>query len=254
VRNLVLCELSDPGLDGVESYSPFCLKVHRALKWSGLHYERRHGEQPATFRKLNPAAQVPVLIVDGQPLGDSTRIIQKLATLSARPLFPATIREKAEAQLWEELADTALNGFLVAARWADGRNWPRTRTAYFPTLPALVKLVVPDLVRNRILKSLHARDIIRQGDVECWRRFGELLDALDARAPLHGFWVNDALCVADLAIFAQLHSLCTPLTPWQGGEVALRPRLSAYLARVHQATWTPANVARPRAQSSRQIV
>jgi hypothetical protein len=29
---LVLCELEDSGIPGLESLSPFCLKVHRALK------------------------------------------------------------------------------------------------------------------------------------------------------------------------------------------------------------------------------
>ena len=32
---LVLCELADPGLPGIESYSPFCLKAHRALQGGG---------------------------------------------------------------------------------------------------------------------------------------------------------------------------------------------------------------------------
>ena len=34
---------------GVESFSPFCLKAHRALKAAGLPYQRRHGSRPATF-------------------------------------------------------------------------------------------------------------------------------------------------------------------------------------------------------------
>ena len=35
---LELCELADAGVPGVESFSPFCLKVHRALKlcWMAL--------------------------------------------------------------------------------------------------------------------------------------------------------------------------------------------------------------------------
>jgi glutathione S-transferase len=69
---LTLCELSDAGPWGLESFSPFCLKAHRALRLAGLRYERRHGAQPASHRAMNPLAQVPVLLVDGRPVADST--------------------------------------------------------------------------------------------------------------------------------------------------------------------------------------
>lgn len=240
---LVLCELADASHHGVESYSPFCLKVHRALKWSGLPYERRYGTSgPASFRKLNPTGQVPVLIVDGEAVPDSTRIIERLAAISRRPMYPATVREKAECVLWEELADTSLNGFLVAARWVDARNWPITRDAYFEGMPALLRRIIPAQARARIFRNLHARDVIRAGEPECWRRFTGMLDALDARAPTRGFWLGEQPCAADFALFGQLWSLTTPLTAWQGAQLQQRTRLHGYLARVNAATLSPSDV------------
>src|SRR5690348_14313952 len=110
--NLVLCELADPGIDGLESYSPFCIKVHRALRAAGLRYERRHGRRPRDFAAFNPSGQVPVLLVDGAPVCDSTRILQRIDAMAGgvftRDLGP---RERAEAWLWEELAD-GLAGFV----------------------------------------------------------------------------------------------------------------------------------------------
>src|ERR1700689_1126136 len=79
--DLVLCELADASAatkQRAESYSPFCLKVHRALRAAGLPYERRHGRAPRDFVKENPAAQVPVLLVDGEPVADSTRILHRI--------------------------------------------------------------------------------------------------------------------------------------------------------------------------------
>ena len=52
-------------------------------------------------------------------------------------------RDTAEAWLWEDFADSCLNGYLVAARRADERNWPSVRTAYFNAVPALVRAVLP---------------------------------------------------------------------------------------------------------------
>jgi glutathione S-transferase len=174
--NLVLCELADPELPHLETYSPFCLKVHRALRVAGLAYERRHG-MPASFRKLNPAGQVPVLLIDGKPVSDSTAILARLDEI-----VPGFLDRSPEALLWEELADTALNGFFVAARWADDDNWPLTKRAYFAGMPKLVYAVVPDRIRKRVMGSLVARDIWRAGPDACWRRYHALLDALDARA------------------------------------------------------------------------
>ena len=228
---LVLCELSDTGLAGVESYSPFCLKVHRALKVARLPYERRHGGRPSAFRQYNAAAQVPVLLVDGAPVADSTEIVRRVVALR-----PGALADDGESWLWEELADSALNSFLIAARWADERNWPTTRAAYFGKMPSLIRAIVPARIRKRVIGTLVGRDVWRAGAERCWARFEALLDQLDARAPERGWWCGRALSVADVAIFAQLHSLRTPLTVAQATSLAQRKRLSAWLDRVHEET------------------
>ncbi len=235
--HLVLCELKNQPLPGLESYSPFCLKVHRALKSAGLAYESRSATTPDGHRDVNPQRQVPVLLIDGRPIADSTPILAALAALHPTPAWAAVDpRAHAEALLWEELADTALNGFLVAARWADDRNWPNLVTAYFGGAPWPVRRFIAPKVRRRIIAGLVARDIWRAGPDACWRRFQILLDALDRRAPATGFWLGEHLGLADLALFAQLHSLRTPLTPWQHAQLQARPALLAWLDRVDQAT------------------
>jgi glutathione S-transferase len=234
---LVLCELEDPGLRDLESWSPFCLKAHRALKRAGLKYERRHG-MPSSHRRYNPTGQVPVLLVDGEPVPDSTAILRRILELR-----PDAFGAEPEAWLWEELADTSLSGFLVAARWADDRNWPATRKAYFGKAPALVRALIVPRLRARLIGRLVARDVWRAGPEACWRRFSTLLDQLELRAPEHDFWCGQRLSVADLGLFAQLHSLRTPLTPAQADEVARRKRLSAWLDRVHEETACVAPIA-----------
>lgn len=238
---LTLCELDETGLPDLESYSPFCLKVHRALLAHGLRYTSRRGN-PRSFAALNGAGQVPVLLVDGQPVPDSTAILARLEHLSVRPLHaglpPGVV---AEALLWEDYADTALNGFVVAARWADPANWPAVKEAYFQQMPALVRAIVPGLLRRKVLKALWARDVTRHGLGAAWGRLELILDQLEQRAPSAGFWMGPTLTAADLALFGQLHSLRTPLTPDQGAMVDRRRRLAAYLDRVHRATRRPAD-------------
>ena len=233
VPPLTLCELADAKIPDLESFSPYCLKVHRALKVAGLPYTRNHGAFPAVFKKYNPTGQVPVLLIGEEAVADSTAILRRIQALAPGALGEAgDARVSAEAWLWEEFADTALNGFLVAARWADDRNWPGVREAYFSRMPSLLRAIVPGRLRARVVSSLKARDVWRAGPELCWARFGETLDQLDARAPAAGFWLGPAITVADIAIFAQLQGLRNALTAWQQEQIKKRARLSAYLDRV----------------------
>jgi len=238
---IVLCELGETGIANVQSYSPFCLKVHRALGLVGLEYTSRRGA-PRDFRALNAVEQVPVLLVDDDVITDSTRIlarIEKLAVASGRPsLLPSDARARAEAWLWEDHADRALNGYLVAARWADDRNWPLVREAYFQGAPWFVKKLVAPMLRRKVLSGLVARDFLRAGEKALWDDFRRVLDCLEARAPFDGFWLGgENPTVADVAIFGQLHGLRTPLTFAQARELTLRPALTDWLDRVDEATF-----------------
>jgi glutathione S-transferase len=233
---LTLCELEDPGIPGLESYSPFCLKAHRALRAAGLDYTRRFGSRPASFKKYNTAGQVPVLLVGEEPVADSTAILRKIQEIAPGALALGDARADAEAWLWEDYADSCLNGFLVAARWADDRNWPSVKVAYFKKMPGIIRAIVPGRVRAQVIKGLVARDVWRAGPEKCWERFEAALDQLEARAPADGFWVGKVITVADIAIFAQLHSMRSPLTAWQRDAVARRKRLTAYLDRVDAST------------------
>ena len=238
MTKLILCELGETGLEHLESYSPFCVKVHRALRAAGLSYESRRGRYPGEFEAFNPTGQVPVLLVDDEPVYDSTAIVARIDQLAGHPLHggldAATV---AEARLWEELADTAVNGFVVASRWADDDNWPRSRAAYFAGMPKLVRALVTPRLRRDFLARLVARDVWRAGPEACWRRFEALLDQLDECAPVDGaFWVADRITVADVALFGQLQSLRSPLTPWQAERLNERRRLSRYLDRMDEAT------------------
>ena len=200
------------------------------MRAAGLHYERRHGDRPDAFQKYNPRCQVPVLLVDGEPVADSTEILRRIDVLG-----PGSIAAHRGSGL-----DTSLNGFLVAARWADEDNWPKTKDCYFRGMPAVIRAVVPARIRSSVIERLVARDVWGGGAAPCWSRFDELLDALEVRAPQRGFWVDEQISIADVSIFGQLWSFMTPLTEKQAACVQRRPRLFAYLQRVHAQTWQQA--------------
>ena len=67
-----------------------------------------------------------MLLVDGEPVSDSTRILQRIYALTGAFSGALDRAEQAEPWLWAELADTAPNGHLVSARCTcEGRRGSR---------------------------------------------------------------------------------------------------------------------------------
>ncbi|MGF1468869.1 MAG: glutathione S-transferase family protein [Sandaracinaceae bacterium] len=237
VEPLTLCELLDTGDRELETFSPFCLKVRRALRFAGLPFTSRRRATPGGHRDVNPLGQVPVLLVGDEAVVDSTAILARITAWRASRLRPSGRVARAESLLFEELADSSLHGFVVAARWADERNWPGVQRAFFGEAPPPVRWWVIPRARDEVLRSLVQRDVWRAGPDACWSRFQALLDQLEDRAPSgDGFWVGEGPSGADFAMFGQLHSLRHDLTPWQRARLAERPALSAYLDRIQELT------------------
>lgn len=232
---LVLCELG-PDAHGLESLSPFCLKIHRALKFHGLQYERRHALRPSDHKQYNPNAQVPVLLIEDRPVPDSTEILKALETLTKKTLIPADPQHAAAAWLWEDYADRVLGYYVFAARWFDDRNWDAVRTEQFGSLPRWLRGWLPGLLRRRILKKMSVMEFIRAGQDGCWRMFRMHLDQLEGVAPESGFWISEQPTVADIGLFGILHCLRSDISPWQRDQINARPRLRAWLERVDAVT------------------
>lgn len=234
--SLRLAEFSAPKGFPIESYSPFCLKIHRTLRLAGLPYDSLPMTRPSEIKALNPTCQLPVLVIDGAPLSDSSDIVQWIDEARPGAVLPPDPIDRSAALLWEEFADTALNSYVIASRWADEANFDRLAAAFFGDAPLPIRLLVPRQVRKRVMSTLHARDLGRRGWSRVWDRMKAVLDQLDAQAPATGFWVSETPTAADTSIFGQVQSLRTPLTPEQRGWVESREALTRYLDRVDEAT------------------
>lgn len=229
---LVLREVGLTAVAGLESYSPLGLKIRRALGAAGLAFT----VQSRPFSPLTAPEEVPVLHLDGVALTDSTRILAHLEKLAPGTLLPRGPSLRAEAWLWEDWADRVLSTFVRASRWADARNWPSFHAAMFGRSSWLVRTMLAPHWRRRNVAELA---VLGASDASFRDDFRRTIDILEARAPERGFWITeDRPTVADVAIFAQLHSLRNHLTRAQAHELACRPALTDWLDRVDAATST----------------
>jgi glutathione S-transferase len=235
--DLVLYDFpADPQLPGYPSFSPFVMLVHRALVLAKLPF-RMERVAYQNIKRINPVGQLPVLGIDGNHVSDSTRILQRIEALAPGSLTAGLdARGVAEAWLWEEFADTALYPQVLATRCADERGWAVIKPAFFGGIPPIVRDVVANMIRKRTLGMLRGRDFLRNGMEVFMERLNRVLDQLEARAPEGGFWLGDKPSVADLGLFAHLHAMRMPKTPFRAEDIARRQRLSRWLDRVDEAT------------------
>jgi len=234
---LVLCDFpAETGVDGWATFSPYVLEVERALRLAKLPFEHRKVDM-MRLKELNPTGQLPVLLVGEEKVADSTRILERIEVLAPGSMTAGLdARGVAEAWLWEEFADTSLYPYVLATRWADDKGWPVPKKAFFGFLPPVVRDLVGKSVRKKTIQRLVGRDFLRAGLDACYERMHRVLDALEERAPKDGFWLGPRPSVADLGLFAHLHSLRLPLLPWSAADIQRLTRLSAWLDRVDAAT------------------
>ena len=92
--------------------SPWAERVRWVLNFKGLPFEKQNyqpGVDEEAVKKLTGQAQVPVLLVDGTVIPDSTAIVNWLEQHHPQPaLMPTSEKDHAQAMLWEELMDGVL--------------------------------------------------------------------------------------------------------------------------------------------------
>ena len=92
--------------------SPWAERVRWALNFKEMPYEKQNyqpGVDEEAVKKLTGQAQVPVLLVNGTVIPDSTAILNWLEECKPRPaLMPTSAKDRAQVMMWEELMDGVL--------------------------------------------------------------------------------------------------------------------------------------------------
>src|SRR5688572_11470622 len=113
-----------PGGHGVESYSPFCMKVEVYLKLAKLAYKTRIGN----VRKA-PKGKLPFIVDDdGTAVADSSTIVAHLEKKHGEPLDKGlSSDEKARAHVLKRTLGESLYFVVVWARWAEDEGFEVAR-------------------------------------------------------------------------------------------------------------------------------
>lgn len=102
-----------------------CPYVQRALivlHHKGVAHQREYidlADKPEWFTRLSPLGKVPLLLVDGQPLFESSPIVQYLDETTAPALLPQDAFARARHRAWIEMASSTLDAIAGLYSAAD---------------------------------------------------------------------------------------------------------------------------------------
>ena len=190
-------------------FSHFNEKARWALDWKGVAHVRRSllpGFHIPRVLWMTGQKSLPVLVLDGETIHDSTRIIERLERMRPEPaLYPADAAARRRALALEDFFDEEFGPHVrralfhellpetafAAAAFTLGCG-PSTRRLYRALFPAMRVVMKVDMKINAASAARSQEKVLAA------------LDRLEAELQPSGYLVGDRFSVADLTAAALL--------------------------------------------------
>lgn len=211
-----------------------CGKVHMALVFKGLAYKTKHCTMPNQVKRYNARGRVPILILNGERIVDSTDILTELdRRFPNPPLMPADLRARAMVKILEDWADEVLYFYGVYTRWCVPENFARLSSSILSKAPLPLRWIVPAIANRKARERVDGQGVGLKDPATVRREALECLDALDALLVPGSFAVGDAFTRADLSLASMVDQFSlAAINPDLATEVQKRGNIVAWLARV----------------------
>jgi glutathione S-transferase len=238
--------------------SPYNEKVRWALDYKYVPHVRRAalpGPHRAIARELTGGDTFPILVLDGEAIGDSTRIIDALERRHPEPpLYPADPVNRRRALELEEFFDEELGPFLRLLVLHQALQDRKLMLGmFFPGIPARTRLLA------RTTFPIHRRRAIADFGIDefsvgfAWGKVAGAGERFRAELQPSGYLVGDSFTIADLAAAAMVSPVVAPAQfpyPQPQSDHPLFAPLRAALAESGLEDWTRDLYARHRGASA----
>lgn len=228
--------LQYPGLERGGTFSPPCAKAQMALRFKGLEFKTKDLSSPMEVRRYNPRGRVPILLLGDEKFVDSTDILTELdRRYPDPPLLPSDPVLRVQAKILEDWADEVLYFYGVYYRWLIPENFARMKEKVLSRQKAPLRWILPTIAIRTVRRRTMGQGVGLKDEPTVRREIEECLDALEVLLERSPFVVGDRITRADLAVAAVLDQwMFEALTPQLVESVRGRPRLSAWMERVHE--------------------
>jgi glutathione S-transferase len=197
------------------SFSNFNEKARWALDYKQVAHVRREaplGLHPLWAWRLGGGRTCPVLLVDGEAIGDSTRIIEELELRHPDPpLYPAEPADRARALALEDFFDEELGHEVRRVAMEAIRRDPTIgAVAALPNGGALARSALRVALVPMGLGVRRYYDVTGPSVDRAWALIGAAIDRFQAELQPSGYLVGEGFSVAALTFAALIGSAVQP--------------------------------------------
>jgi len=193
-----------PGMWGLKSVSPFCLKVDAFLRMTSIP----HASVTASTPFGAPKRKAPWIEHEGRTLGDSTFIIAYLIDrFGVDPDAGLSADQRGRAVAIQRLVEENLYWVMVFDRWVRDENWPVLKQSVLGQVPSAVRRVVAPIARRGVKRQLvgHGMGLHSPEEIEAIARRD--LEALAGMLGDRDWFLGDTPTLVDATVFSLLANI-----------------------------------------------
>jgi len=212
------------------SLSPFCLKLVTFLKYHQIPFTEEFG-----IPNQGPFSKVPFVEIQGEKMGDSTMIMERLRRECQIPEPELSDTQKAIGHAFVRMTEEHLYWIMVHGRWVEEDTWAIIRKVFFGSIPPVIRQYIAYTSRKMAFRNLYSQGVGRLPKSEVYKRGERDLLAISHQVNQHGFIAGDTFSDYDIAIWALLQNLLVAEVPSPLTVMAKRIQpLQDYCHRVNQ--------------------
>ncbi len=218
-----------PGQWGLESISPFCMKVEVYLKLTKTSYRAVPGDP-----RRAPKGKLPFIDEDGTKIADSAAIVRHLESKSKAPLDEGVDpKARAQAHVIARTFEESLYWVNLWARWSQDENFVHIKKQLMEVIPAPLNWFVPGVIRKRVVASAYAQGIGRHTPDEILAVGKADVEAIATLLGDKPFFLGERLTTIDITAYSFIANvLRSPMYPALQDAVKAHKNLTAYVDRV----------------------
>ena len=192
---------------GLPNVSPACMKLETWLRMTDVPYE------VAPLDMANaPKGKVPYIVLeDGIRMGDSTLIVEHLATQHGRsPDAELTAEQRAVSLAFRRMMKEELYWVICHSRYKDTRNWGTYKQLLVESLegvPQEQRPAVADMYQKIIVDQLQGQGMGRHSQEEVYRLGIEDVTAVSDYLGDKPFFMGARPTTVDATVYAYLANI-----------------------------------------------
>lgn len=218
---------------GLPSIVPASLKLETWLRMAGVPYEIAPPELP-----LAPKGKMPFVRIDGELMGDSTLIIERLSRELGKDVDEGLSRESRAVSLsFRRMAKEHLYWVLLVDRWIKDENFalyePVLTERFFAGLPAPQQHETCVMIRKGMIDQIHAQGMGRHTLAEVARFGCADMQAISDWLGEKPFFLGERPTLVDATLFGYVASIIeVPFASAVRDYGRATPNLLAYCQRI----------------------